>query len=259
MRPTLPLKISLITACLNRREFIGDCLDSVASQTYADIEHIVVDGNSSDGSVELIRARGNRISRLISESDDGVYQALNKGIAAASGAVVGFLHSDDVFAHSDVLAEIAKKFQDPDIQGVYGDLEYVSRDQTSRVIRSWVAGRPGNRSIWAGWMPPHPTLFLRKSIYDVVGVFDLRYQIASDYHFMLRLFSRAEFKCAYLPRVITRMRVGGVSNRSINNVLRKSREDLAALRDTGLGGYSTLAMKNLRKLPQFLVRSKPNK
>lgn len=172
-----------------------------------------------------------------------------------TGAVVGFLHTDDFFAAPDVVATIAERFLDPAVDGVYGDLEYVSKDAPNRVIRSWVAGSFGRYSLRSGWMPPHPTLFVRRSVYDAIGGFDLRYRIAADYHSILKIFSLPSFNAHYVPRVFTCMRMGGVSNRSIANILRKSHEDWRVLRETGVGGAHTVVLKNLRKLPQFVRRT----
>jgi glycosyltransferase len=227
------------------------CFSSVSTQTYQPIEHIVVDGGSTDGTREWLEAEGGRFARWVSEPDRGVYDALNKGLKLATGNVIGFLHTDDFFAAADVVARIASQFADPCVDAVYGDLEYVSAVDPTRVIRRWTAGAFTSRSLATGWMPPHPTLFVRASVYQDIGGFDLRYRIAADYESVLRLFSRPGFQARYLPEVITRMRVGGLSNGSLTNILRKSREDFHALRTHRVGGFGTLFMKNARKIPQF--------
>jgi glycosyltransferase involved in cell wall biosynthesis len=246
------MKVSIITATYNSVATVADCLDSVACQTHRSIEHVVIDGASNDGTVALLERCRDRLAVLLSERDDGIYDALNKGIARSSGEVVGFLHSDDFYADAGVIADVAAAFADPAVQAVYGDLDYVSKKDPSRRLRRWVAGPFRPASLGWGWMPPHPTLFVRRELYARIGGFDTRYRIAADYDSTLKLFMLQGLEAVYLPRVLVKMRVGGTSNRSLANILRKSREDLTALRAAGIGGPVTLLAKNLRKLPQFL-------
>jgi len=248
------MKISVITATYNSAATVAECLDSIASQDWPEVEHIVIDGGSTDGTLDVLEQRRGRIARLVSEPDEGIYDALNKGIVLATGDVVGFLHADDVLADGSVLSRIAEGFRDESIGGVYGDLQYVRNDASASVLRHWTAGSFAPDRLRWGWMPPHPTLYVRREWYERVGRFDTRYRIAADYLCMLRLLSHPEFKVVYLPEVLVRMRVGGASNRSLRNIVRKSREDLRALRETGvgaLGGYGALAWKNVSKLNQF--------
>lgn len=245
------MKITVITATFNSAKTLGDCLDSVRQQSFRDIEHVVIDGASKDGTLALLAARRDDIAVLVSEPDHGIYDALNKGIAMATGDIIGFLHSDDFYPSTDVLAKVAQAFADRQVDAVYGDLEYVSKRHASKVIRRWKAGQFKRRDLFLGWMPPHPTLFVRRGIYAQIGGFDTRFRIAADYDSVLRMFSRPGFRAVYLPWVMVRMRVGGVSNRSLANILHKSRQDLAALRHTGVGGVFSLLAKNLRKIPQF--------
>jgi glycosyltransferase involved in cell wall biosynthesis len=249
------MRISVVTTLFNAKDTAAECLDSVAEQTYLQREHIVIDGGSGDGTLALLQQRRAQLAVLVSEPDGGIYFGLNKGIARATGEVVGLLHADDVYADTQVLSRVAVAFADPAVQAVYGDLQYVARADPQRVIRQWQAGafRPA-RLRW-GWMPPHPTLFLRRSLYKRFGLFDTRYRIAADYDLILRMLTTlAAGEVRYLPHVLVRMRVGGVSNRSVRTVLRKSWEDYRALRANGVGGVGTLAWKNLSKLPQFVRR-----
>ncbi len=248
------IHISVITATWQSAGTLGDCLVSVAGQTWSQREHIVIDGGSTDGSAELVKGFVPAVSLFVSEPDAGIYDALNKGMALCSGDVVGFLNADDLYAAPDVLERVARLFEDPTVDAVYGDLQYVSKEDPSRVVRHWVSLPFSRRRLEWGWMPPHPTLYVRRRWYEQIGGFDTRYRIAADYHSMLRLFSLPDFKAVYLPMVMVRMRVGGVSNRSLHNILMKSREDLDAMRRTGigaLGGYGALVWKNLGKLGQF--------
>jgi len=251
------MKLSVVTATYNCAETLADCLDSVAGQTHGDVEHIVIDGASSDGTLDLLRSRRAGLAQLVSEPDGGIYDGLNKGIALAGGEVVGFLHGDDVYADAQVLARVAETFADPAVAAVYGDLEYVSQAEPTRVVRHWHAGNFAPRRLRWGWMPPHPTLFLRRALYARLGVFDTGYRIAADYDLMLRMLTHLEGEVVYLPQVLVRMRLGGVSNRSLRTVVRKSREDYRALRANGVGGVGALAWKNLSKLPQFVKRRRP--
>ena len=246
------MKVSVITAVFNGRDTIRDAIESVASQSGADIEHVVVDGASTDGTAEILEGLRDRLDVLVSEKDEGIYDALNKGIGLASGDVVGFLHADDLFADDRVVSKIAAAFEDPEVEAVYGDLEYVSKSDTRRVIRHWRAGEYSVSSLVRGWMPPHPTFYVRRRVYERLGAFDTTHRIAADYDCMLRFLSRGNLVPRYIPGVMVRMRVGGMSNRSLSNVLLKSREDYRALRRNRVGGLGTLGLKNLRKLRQFL-------
>jgi glycosyltransferase len=246
------MKVSIITAVFNRRDTIEDALDAVSGQDFAGIEHIVVDGASQDGTVEVLERRRSGIAVLVSERDDGIYDALNKGIGLATGDVIGFLHADDLFADVRVVSRVAAAFADPSVEAVYGDLDYVSRIDAQRVIRRWRAGTYSPRRLAWGWMPPHPTFYVRRSVYERLGGFDTRHRIAADYDCILRFLGRGGIVPAYIPEVLVKMRLGGESNRSVGNILRKSLEDYRALRVNGVGGVGALAWKNLSKLGQFL-------
>lgn len=250
----LQVKISVITAVFNSRETIEETLRSIAEQNYSNVEHIVIDGGSSDGTMDVLAAHNSQIDVLRCEADRGIYDALNKGISLASGDVVGFLHADDVFADSAVLSRIADVFSDENVGAAYGDLVYVHERDTTRVIRHWSAGNFSKSKLAWGWMPPHPTFYARRSLYVQLGGFDLRYRIAADYDKVLRFLGSGQVQAAYIPEVLVKMRLGGVSNRSLTNILRKSREDYLALRRNDIGGLGALAWKNLSKVTQFLKR-----
>jgi glycosyltransferase len=250
----MSLQITVITAVKNRASTLGACLRSVQAQSWPDIEHIVVDGGSTDGTLGVLAASRAHLAKLICEADRGVYDALNKGIREATGDVVGFMHADDEFASERSVERVARAFEDPAVDAVYGDLVYVRSDDTSRVVRYWRAG-PYNRTQLAnGWMPPHPTFYVRRHVYHRFGGFDTRFRIAGDYENMLRILWRGGVQAAYVPEVLVRMRAGGMSNRLLN-LLRKSREDYAALRLNGIGPMQALLLKNVTKLPQFVVKT----
>ena len=248
------LKISVITAVFNRVHTVAQALDSVAAQSWPAVEHVVIDGGSTDGTLALLQARQSRLAVLVSEPDRGIYDALNKGLARASGEVLGFLHSDDYYASDEVLARVAEAFADPAVDAVYGDLDYVSADG-QRVIRRWRSGQVTPARLRRGWMPPHPTLYLRRRVIEQWGGFDTGYRIAADYDAILRYFVKGGIRVKYLPMVMVKMRVGGVSNAGLRRLWQKSSEDWRALRANGLGGLGgagALAWKNLSKLGQFL-------
>lgn len=247
------MRISVITAVFNNRGTIAEAIDSVLAQTGANCELVVIDGGSTDGTLEILQGYADRIAVLVSEPDGGIYDALNKGIALSTGEVVGFLHSDDLFADATVLARIAAAFAKADVAAVYGDLLYVRKDNPAQVLRYWRAGEFSRARLGWGWMPPHPTLYVRRAVYAKLGGFDASYRIAADYDLILRILGSG-LKVAYLPEVLVKMRTGGVSNRSLRNILRKSWEDWRALRRNRIGGVGALLWKNLGKVGQFVVR-----
>jgi glycosyltransferase len=248
------MKISVVTAVFNSVETIGSAIASVQSQTYSDVEHVIQDGGSRDGTLELVRKVADTSAVIVSEKDDGIYDAINRGISRATGDVIGLMHSDDFYASNAVLAKIADAFADRSVQGVYGDLQYVAADNPARVVRHWRSGDFTHSRLRQGWMPPHPTLYLRREVFERFGLYDTSFQIAADYDAMLRYLVKGQIRLAYIPEVLVKMRLGGESNRSLGRIVLKSREDLRALRNNGVGGISTLAAKNLSKLGQFIVK-----
>jgi len=247
------MKISVVTAVYNRAETIGDTLKSVQRQKTVEIEHIIQDGGSTDGTLDVISQFNSRNTNVKCEPDDGIYDAINRGIRRATGDIVGLLHSDDVFASDTVLAQISSAFE-PGIDGVYGDLNYVASDDLSRILRRWRSGTYTREKLRRGWMPPHPTLYLRREVFDRWGYYDPKMKIAADYDAMLRWLIQGQIQLAYVPKVLVTMRTGGASNRSLSQLLRKSHEDYTAIRRNGAGGLGTLALKNLSKLHQFLPK-----
>ncbi|MBQ7631921.1 MAG: glycosyltransferase [Paludibacteraceae bacterium] len=245
------MKISIITITYNSAHSLPRTIDSVLSQTYPDIEHVIVDGASSDGTREIIAAyaKAHPNVRWVSEKDKGIYNALNKGIAMASGDVIGFLHSDDVFFSPDSIGQIAAAFASSEADVVYGDLQYCRGE---KVIRRWKSNDFQPSALKFGWMPPHPTVYVRSKVYQEVGEYDEWFHISADYDMMLRIFS-AGYKTQYIPAVLVSMETGGASNRNTKARLTKTQEDFLILRKNHIGaGLLTVACKQLRKVRQFL-------
>jgi glycosyltransferase involved in cell wall biosynthesis len=248
------MKISIITAVFNGSETIADAINSLNSQSYKDIEHIVIDGISTDSTLKIVRALA-KDATLISERDNGIYDALNKGIKLSTGEIVGFLHADDFFANDNVLADIALAFEDSEVDAVYGDLLYVGKKNEEKIIRRWKSSDFDKDLLLAGWMPPHPTLFVRRKWYERISFFDDSYRISADYASVLKLFSVPNFNAIYLNKILVKMRVGGVSNRSLFGILKKMNEDWIALRSVGYSigtSLKALLLKNCSKIIQFL-------
>jgi glycosyltransferase len=251
-------KITIITPVLNNIKNIQFLLDNISSQTYKNIEHIIIDGGSTDGTIKIIEDNITKNSRLIIQKDRGLYFALNNGINLSSGDILSFLHSDDLYVSRYVLEKIADTFVNNDIDGVYGDLEYVRKDNINKVVRYWKSGRLSRVRLLLGWMPPHPTLFLKRDIYRKYGLFNTTLRIASDYEFMLRvLLGEKRLRLYYIQEVLVRMRYGGISNRGILALLKKSMEDYKVMRLYGVNiPCISLVLKNISKIPQFILRRK---
>lgn len=245
------IKVSIITVVRNRVDVISQAVTSVQTQDCPNIEHVIIDGASADGTLELIRKLVGARTVLISESDAGIYDALNKGIANSTGDIIGILHSDDYFADEFVISDVAKAFEDSSVDIVYGDLDYVSKADPTKIIRHWEAGNFSKEKLLRGWMPPHPTVFFRRKIYEVYGGYDASYKISGDYDIILRNFCRNDIKSAYLKRVLVKMRIGGESNRSLYHLLLKMREDYRAIQKNKVGGFKSLIFKSLSKLHQL--------
>ena len=298
------MKVTLITATYNSAKNLRDCLQSVAEQTYPNIEHIVIDGGSSDGTMDLVKSFPS-VTKFISEPDKGIYDALNKGIQLATGDVIGFAHSDDMLAEKDIISRIVNSFSPSKgeisegqrgssspkennasgadhplptasqryspsergrnsfsngniasrVDGIFGNLVFVDPENTDKIVRTWIS-TPFNRSeVKHGWMPPHPTLFLRREVYEKHGTFDTSFKIAGDYDFMLRVMLDETINLRLLPEIIVKMRKGGASTGSFSELLHKKSEDLRAMKNNGfVFPLWVLLMKNVRKIPQLLLK-----
>ncbi len=249
------MKISIITVCLNSDETIEDAIKSILAQSYDDIEYIIVDGGSSDETLSIIKKYENEITRYISEPDKGVYDALNKGLKLATGEVVGFLHADDFYATTETIKNVARVFGHNKVDCLWGDLVYVGKENTEKIIRYWKSGKYKKNLFKRGWMPAHPTFFVKRRVYEKHGYFNTDFRIAADYEIMLRFLHKFNISSYYIPEVLVKMRVGGLSNRSLKNVVRKSIEDYNAWKINKLsGGIHTIIMKNISKIPQFFTK-----
>lgn len=245
------LKISVVTAVFNRERTIANAIESVARQDYENIEHVIQDGGSTDATLLEIKRVARQDVRLHSERDSGIYDGINKGIKRANGDVIGLMHSDDFFASRRIISHVAEALKNPDVDGVYGDLDYVSEDDTNLVIRKWRSGQYERKRLAYGWMPPHPTLYLRREVFDLWGFYDTSFKISADYDAMLRFLIKGGVNLTYVPEVFVKMRVGGASNSSMRKIAQKSIEDYRAIKRNSVGGLKTLACKNFSKLGQF--------
>lgn len=250
------MRVSIVTVAFNSASTIVDTLESVARQDHPDIEHIVIDGGSVDGTVDLVRTSGGRVSKFVTEPDAGIYDAMNKGLRLCTGDIVGFLNSDDMYSSDGSVSAIVAAFADGDVDAVHGDLVYVRRDDPASVVRHWKATpfSPGAFSL--AWCPAHPTFYVRRPVLERAGAFNTSYRVASDLDLMLRVLELGHARSKVIPQVLVRMRMGGVSNSSVRGIVRQNAEVIAAIRSHGLSVNAPVfaVVKILRRLHQFLSR-----
>ena len=246
------MKVSIITVCLNSAKTIADTIRSVQTQTYPNLEHIIIDGNSQDSTFDVIMFNGHK-GPLICEKDFGIYDAMNKGVSVATGDIVGILNSDDFYTDNKVIEDVVAQFIKQGCDALYADLNYIDNIQSGKIIRKWRSGRYVPAKFDYGWMPPHPTIFLKKNVYDKYGAFNTELNTAADYEIVLRLLYKNKVKAYYMPRVLVNMRTGGLSNRTIKHRLRAHIEDYRAWTSNGIRPHwYTLMLKPVRKMLQFL-------
>ena len=246
------MKVSIITAVYNGSETIEDCIKSVVRQTYSKVEHVIIDGGSSDGTLDIMKKYNDRISKWISEPDNGIYDAMNKGIKNATGDIIGILNSDDIYTNEFVIENVAEIISAYNVDSCYGDLVYVERKNTDKIIRYWKAGNFYKDRFKKGWMPPHPTFFVKKSIYEKYGFLNLDFPLAADYEIMLRLLYKHNISTAYIPKLLVKMRSGGTSNPGIYTI-KAIVENYKAWKVNDLTPDPfTFVLKPLSKIPQFL-------
>jgi glycosyltransferase involved in cell wall biosynthesis len=247
------VKISVITITYNSAATIEHTIRSVVEQDHSDIEYIIVDGFSKDNTLEIVNKYKNRISKIVSEKDEGLYFAINKGLELATGEIIAILHSDDFFIDNKVLGKVAKAFRDSGADAVYGDLYYVNKDNINKIVRKWKSGNYKPGMFLEGWMPPHPAFFVKRSCYGKFGLFNTQLRSAADYEIMLRFIHKHKIKLAYISEYLVKMRTGGQSNASVKNRVKANNEDRLAWKLNGLRPrFYTLTVKPLRKVFQYL-------
>ena len=245
-------KISIITVTYNSAATLEQTIKSVLSQDYPNLEYIVVDGKSTDNTGRILEQYNNQISKIVSEKDQGLYYAINKGINLATGDIIGIIHADDFYIHEQVLTQLAETFKASSADAVYADLYYVDQSNTDKIIRTWKSGAYKKNSFLWGWMPPHPAFFVKKNCYTQHGLFNTDLRTAADYEIMLRLLYKHQIKVAYLPKFVVKMRVGGQSNATLKNRLKANKEDRRAWMLNELHPYFfTLSLKPIRKIFQY--------
>ena len=250
-------KISIITVAFNSVKTIQDTIESILLQDYKNIEYIIIDAGSSDGTVEIIKSFGDKITYFISESDHGIYDGMNKGIKAASGDLIGILNSDDFYPNNFILSNVAKTFVNNQCDAVYGDLVYVRDYDKNKIVRYWQAGDYSALKIKNGWMLPHPTFFVKKSIYDRFGLYNTELKSAADYEMILKLLYKQNISVKYIPMILVNMRMGGASNASLMNRIRANKEDGLAWTKNQLNKPMFIRIKKpLQKVRQFFLKPK---
>lgn len=249
------MKVSIITITYNSAKTLEQTILSVVNQTYRDIEYIIVDGLSTDNTLKIAAKHKDRISKIVSEKDNGLYDALNKGIAMATGDIIGIIHSDDFYINNNVIEHYVNTFESGNYDAVYADLYYVDREDVNKITRTWKSGTLNKSSFVNGWMPPHPTFFVKRSVYQQYGMFNASFKNSADYELMLRFIEKYKVKTGYLPEFTIKMRVGGVSNSSVQNRVNANKEDRQAWEINGLKSrFYTLYLKPFRKIVQFLKK-----
>ena len=251
------MKVSIITPTWNSARFLQDCINSVRWQANADIEYIIVDAKSTDDTLAIIMRNSDVVTRYISESDRGMYDAINKGITLATGDIIGVLNSDDVFATEDVIETIVKTFHDTNCDSVYGDLNFVDAENINKVTRKWKSGEYQRKLFHSGWMPPHPTFYLKRSLIEKYGNYENHFYSAADYEFMCRYLYKYGISACYIPKLLIKMRRGGQSNGSLKKRLRANRRDYLAMKKNGIPfPFLVSILKPLSKLHQYRPTNK---
>ena len=249
------MKISVITVMLNSEATLLDNIQSVNAQTHPDVEHVFIDGASTDRTVAIVKSNAQKPHILISEPDDGLYNAMNKGISLATGDVVAFLNTDDFYADNDILSKVSQIFKTQNVDAVYGDLVYVSSSDTNKIRRYWKSGSYQEGAFLKGWLPPHPTFMCKKEVYEKFGVFDTNLKISADYELMFRFIQRYKIKMASLPQVMVKMRTGGRSN-TFKGFIIANLEAFRAFRQNGYPiHWRASLMKPLSKIPQYFRKA----
>lgn len=254
----MSLKVSIITSCYNREATIQSAIESVLAQDYPNIEYIIVDGASKDNSMAIINRYTDRISTIISEPDRGMYEAINKGIRAATGDIIGLLHSDDFFYAADTISRMVAEFEKTQADFIYGNGLFVDAEDTSQIVRNWISGTYTKSKVRRGWLPLHPTVYIRSECFSKWGLYDESFKIAADSDFLVRYLYETDLKVAYLNEYIVRMRMGGLST-DRKRMKQKWAEDMRLYRAHGFNPYWALSLKIASKVPQFIQAKFMNK
>ncbi len=246
------MKVTLLTVTYNAEKYLEDCIHSVRSQNYADIEHIVIDGASTDGTLDIIKRHSGHITKWVSEKDNGMYEALNKGMSMSTGVIIGILNSDDVLASPDVISAIVNCFKEHKVDAVYGDLVYVEQQNMQKIIRYWKGFTYKRFRFNYGWMPAHPTFYVRAALIQEHGGYESHYFTAADYEFMARYLYKFRVVAEYLPKLIVKMRAGGQSNKDFKSRLRANRRDYLAMKQNKIPfAHIVSILKPIIKLHQY--------
>ncbi|MEC5166776.1 glycosyltransferase involved in cell wall biosynthesis [Flavobacterium sp. PL11] len=247
------MKVSIITVCYNRKTTIAQAIDSVLNQSYPNVEYIIIDGNSTDGTQEIIESYQDKVNIYVSEPDQGMYDAINKGIKLATGDIIGLMHSDDEFYDKSAISKIVARFKfDSSIDGVYGDGIYVSNDSKEKLIRNRIGGAFDREKINIGWLPLHPTVYLKKSIISKYGLYNLDFKIASDTEFLLRYLYQHNIKMSYINQYFVKMRMGGLSTNS-KRVFEVLQEDYKIYKFHGLKAFQVVFLKKAIAFKQYIA------
>lgn len=248
------MKVSVITVCYNRKATIGQSIKSVLDQDYPDVEYIIVDGNSSDGTKDIIKSYSDKITKYISESDNGMYDAINKGLGMATGDIVGLMHSDDVFYDTTVISKIVEVFKNnPNTDAIYGNGIYVTNDDEQKIVRNRIGGEYDYKRLKSGWLPLHPTVYIKKTIIDKYGNYNLNFKIASDTEFLLRYLFKYKISITYLNTYIVKMRMGGLST-NYKRVLEVLKEDYNIYKFHQISGIKVVFQKKILALIQYVKK-----
>ena len=248
----LQMKVSIITATYNSASTLRDTLETVKSQDHPDIEHIIVDGGSGDGTVAMIKSYSH-VAKFVSEKDRGLYDAINKGIRMSSGDIVGILNSDDFFPHASVVSDIVRAFEQHNVDAVYGDIAFVKPENLRKIVRHYSSKKFHPRKFAYGYMPAHPSFYVKKKFYDEYGLYKLDYKIAADYELLMRFLHRNHLRTTYLPEVIVYMRTGGVSNKNFLSRYVLNKEIIKACKENGVStNMFVISLKYFIKVFEYI-------
>jgi glycosyltransferase involved in cell wall biosynthesis len=253
------MKVTIITAVYNGAEHIQSCIESVLSQNHPDIEYIIVDGASKDNTLEIVKSYGNKISQIISEPDNGMYDAMNKGLRIATGDIIGILNADDFYIDNTIISQIVAEFEKTKADSVYADIAFVAKDNLSKVLRYYSSASFRPWKFRFGYMPAHPSFFLKRNIYEKYGYFKTNYKLCADFDLIVRLYSTHKISFSYFPKMVVKMRMGGKSNQSIGNIMLLNKEILRGCHENGIrSNIIFIYLKYFTKVFELLLNKSRN-